>query len=85
MPINLLRRLAEGPLPTTVTQPGEVLQVRMLQAAGYVYAKIPFPRAEGWHWRQGPATVYQVTALGYKAMRWFGPPHSDAPEKDREG
>ena len=61
-------------MPATVTDGGDVVQLRILQAAGHVFAKVPFTRTEGWRWRQDAAVVYQVTPLGYKVLRWFGPP-----------
>jgi hypothetical protein len=83
MPMGLLRRLAESQMPATVTESGDVMQLRILQAAGHIYAEVPLPRAEQWQWRQDAATVYQVTPLGYKVLRWFGPP-GGAIEKDHE-
>lgn len=84
MPMTLLRKLAESPMPATVTDLGNIMQLRILRAAGHVLAKVPLPRPEGWHWRQDPATVYSVTPLGLKVLRWFGPSDLQAPEKDRE-
>jgi len=84
MPMHLLRRLADSEMPAEVTETGDIIQLRILQAAGHVYANVPFPHGESWHWKQDPATVYQVTALGMKMLRWFGPPSIGALEKDRE-
>ena len=78
MPMNLLRRLADSEMPAEVTDTGDIIQLRILQAAGHVFAKIPLPRGEHWHWKQDPATIYQVTALGMKMLRWFGPPSTES-------
>lgn len=85
MPMDLLAHLADVGVPTTLTQTSHVYKLRILVSAGHVYASIPIPRyhVDG-SWRQEPATVHMITALGYKVLRYFGPtrpapllPHSD--------
>ncbi len=85
MPMKLLAQLFEEAMPAQLTEPTELRKLRVLSVAGHVHASIPLPyiTLDG-RWRQEPATVHQVTALGHKVLRYFGPTRSaQVLEKDR--
>ena len=85
MPMKLLAQLFEGVTPAQLTEPVELRKLRVLSVAGHVYASIPLPYVtlDG-RWHQDPATVHQVTPLGHKVLRYFGPARSaQVFEKDR--
>ena len=70
MPMQLLLALADAELPLDVADPQAVEKLRILQAAGHVLCEVQGP-----HGVDSPCAVrvYEVTALGYKALRYFGP------------
>ncbi|CAN7755152.1 MULTISPECIES: hypothetical protein [unclassified Variovorax] len=77
MPMKLLEELANAELPIKLSNSAHVDKLRILAAAGHVLSDIP----KQWHdpdqrGSQRPATVFQVTPLGYKALRYFAPPKS---------
>ena len=85
MPMKLLAYLFEEAMPARLTEPAELRKLRVLSVAGHVHASIPLPyiTLEG-QWHQDPATVHQVTPLGHKVLRYFGPARSaQIFEKDR--
>jgi hypothetical protein len=85
MPMQLLDQLFDGVMPVHVTQPAEVRKLRILTVAGHVHASIPLPyfTLDG-QWHQDPATVHEVTPLGHKVLRYFGPARpAQVFEKDR--
>jgi uncharacterized protein (UPF0128 family) len=85
VPMKLLAQLFEKAMPAQVTEPAELRKLRVLSVAGHVHASIPLPYVtlDG-RWHQDPATVHQVTALGHKVLRYFGPARSvQSFEKDR--
>jgi hypothetical protein len=76
-PMELLQELTDAELPIRVSNRADIDKLRILQAAGYILSDIP----RQWHHpdqreSQGPATVFQVGPLGYKALRYFAPPKS---------
>lgn len=74
--MTLLQTLAQAELPLKVDDENDIRKLRVLVSAGHVYASIPLPRIDlSGQWRQDPATVHQVTALGHKVLRYFGPSH----------
>jgi hypothetical protein len=74
MPMDLLHQLSQTPLPAQVVEPHAIYKLHVLRVAGHVFASIPSPQyAIDGRWHQGPATVHQVTALGRKVLRYFGP------------
>jgi hypothetical protein len=71
--MDLLEELADAELPVRVTRPSDIDKLRILEAAGHIRSDL-----RG-HWgepdlREGPATVFQITPLGYKALRYFASP-----------
>lgn len=69
MPMELLPALADADLPLEFVNPVVQDTLRILHDAGYILCSFPplkQPRTRG-------ASVHQVTALGNKALRHFGP------------
>jgi len=68
MPMELLYTLRAQSLPYELTDVDDIEKLRVLQGAGHVYADIPA-------WSPGsqkPATVVQITPLGFRAMQYLG-------------
>ena len=69
MPMELLRHIAQQPLPYTVYAPAEIDKLRVLRAAELVSAFIPpaesLPSGCESH---RPAQVLAITAKGQKAL-----------------
>lgn len=63
MPMELLRELAQTPLPCTLTSEQEVDRLRVLRAAGHVAAMLPKPGTEAQLCR-----VLAITASGRQAL-----------------
>lgn len=63
MPMELLKELAERPLPATFTNLAEIDKLRVLRAAGLVAAMLPAPGAP-----EGFARVLAVTPKGRVAL-----------------
>jgi hypothetical protein len=85
VPMKLLDQLYDTAMPAELAESTEVCKLRILRVAGHVYASIPLPcvTLDG-RWHQEPATVHQVTPLGHKVLRYFGPARStQVLEKDR--
>lgn len=79
MHLELLHALARAPLPVQVSEPSDIDTLRALQAAGQVRAQIPPARQGlGGHEEQAPAVVFEITRLGWMAVRAFRPPADDA-------
>lgn len=74
MPMELLHRLSQTPLPAQVVDPNAIYKLHVLRTAGHVFASIPSLCywSDG-QWHQSAATFHQVTALGHKVLRYFGP------------
>jgi hypothetical protein len=86
VPMKLLDQLFDGAMPAQLTEPSDVRKLRILSMAGHVHATIPLPHftLDG-RWQQDPATVHQVTPLGHKVLRYFGPARpAQVLEKDRD-
>jgi hypothetical protein len=83
--MDLLHQLSQTPLPAQVVEPQAIYKLHVLRVAGHVFASIPSPQyAINGRWHQAPATVHEVTALGRKVLRYFGPvEQSVSCEKDR--
>jgi hypothetical protein len=64
MAYELLKKIAEGELPMTLTAQVEIEDVRVLRDAGYVKAEIS-PSEDS------PAVVTALTPLGRTAIRYF--------------
>jgi hypothetical protein len=74
MPLNLLQRLAQSPLPATVADAGEIDVVHILVLAGHVRARIPPPEhPPGGRPHQPPAQVTAITPLGWQSLALFTP------------
>jgi hypothetical protein len=70
MCMNLLKQLADRPLPYTVSDPAQIDRLRVLQAARLAIVLIPAPHVECDHrMRQNPATVLEITPAGWQALR----------------
>lgn len=63
MPMELLKELADMPLPATFTTTAEVDKLRVLRAAGLIAAMLPSPGTRG-----GFARVLTITAEGKAAL-----------------
>ena len=63
MPMELLKVLAQTPLPATVTALAEIDKLRVLRAAGLVAAMLPAPGA-----RRGFARVLTITPKGREVL-----------------
>jgi len=74
MALELLRRLAAQPLPCTVDEPGEIVLLRALRAAGLVQANVPRPLTVGGRPFNLPATAQVVTRKGWEALLAASPP-----------
>lgn len=76
MPMKLLERLSKKTMPVEMTDPKDVFNLYILKAAGYIYATIPFPHyALDGRWHREPATVRQLTPLGYTVLNYLQPTH----------
>ena len=75
-PIDLLRRLADTPLPARVVDQAEIEALCILELSGSVKAAIPaatgVPGGLG-QARRAPARVDEVTRLGLRMLRYFVP------------
>jgi len=69
MPMNLLDQIADRPMSyvTNATR-GGTKHLRVLQRAGYVLCQLPSDQMH-----RHEAVVHQVTALGRRVLRHFGP------------
>jgi hypothetical protein len=83
--MDLLYRLSQTSMPAQVVEPNAIYKLHVLKTAGHVFASIPaLHYASDGQWHQAPATVHQITALGYKVLRYFGPGDpAEYGEKDR--
>ena len=82
MRTNLLRKLAGARLPCTEADPATIDGLRVLEAAGHIKVLIPPPHVDCDDClRQEPATVFEITALGWKALA-ADAPAEDAPPPD---
>ena len=68
MPINLLDQIADRPMPYVTNDEREIEHLRVLHKAGHVLCQLP---SEQMH--RNEAVVHQVTALGRRVLRHFGP------------
>ena len=69
MPMELLRHIAQQPLPYTVYAPAELDKLRVLRAAELVSAFIPPPESlPGGSESHKPAQVLAITPKGHKAL-----------------
>ncbi|SFB74561.1 hypothetical protein SAMN05216344_102203 [Polaromonas sp. OV174] len=62
MPVELIREIADKRLPLTLTNPADIDKLRVLNAAGFVIARLPRVNEP-----QTRATVLALTAKGRKA------------------
>lgn len=81
MPMELLRKLANARFPSPIANRDEVEKLRRLDAAGHVKALIPAPHFDCDDClRQDPATVFEITPHGRKALGGEWPaPSADEP------
>ncbi|MBK7719399.1 MAG: hypothetical protein WAT33_13050 [Giesbergeria sp.] len=63
MPMELLRELAQMPLPCTLSDERDIDRLRVLRAAGYIAAMLPMPGSQS---RLG--RVLAITAEGREAL-----------------
>ena len=63
MPMELLRELADRPLPCTLTSERDIDRLRVLRAAGHIVALLPTPGSES---RLG--RVLAITNEGRRAL-----------------
>jgi len=68
MPMNLLDQIADRPMPYVTNDKKEIENLRVLHKAGHVLCQLP---SEQIHRHE--AVVHQVTALGRRVLRHFGP------------
>lgn len=69
MHTNLLRKLAKARLPCTEADPATIEGLRVLEAAGHIKVLIPPVHVDCDDClRQEPATVLEITLLGWKAL-----------------
>jgi len=69
MPMELLRHIAQQPLPYTVYAPAELDKLRVLRAAELVSAFIPPPESlPGGSESHKPAQVLAITPKGHQAL-----------------
>lgn len=59
MPVELLRAIADKPLPLTITDPADIDKLRVLRAAGHIAVLLPPPGTD-----QGFARVLHITTEG---------------------
>ena len=59
MPVELLKAIANQPMPLTITDPADIDKLRVLRAAGHVVALLPSPSTD-----QSFARVLHVTPKG---------------------
>lgn len=59
MPVELLKAIANKPLPLTITDPADIDKLRVLRAAGHVVVLLPSPGSD-----QAFARVLHVTPKG---------------------
>lgn len=70
MCMELLQRLANARLPLTIVEPEQIDKVRRLDAASYIAGFIPRIHLDtDRRARQDPASVMQITARGYDALK----------------
>lgn len=78
MPMKLLHRLSRETMPFEMTDPKDLYNLQILRAAGYISASIPLPYyAFDRKWHREPATIHQLTPLGYMVLRYLGSIHSN--------
>lgn len=63
MPMELLREIAEGSLPMSISEESSIDKIRILAAAGMVIAELPEPGASG------VALVMTVTGFGRATLK----------------
>ena len=63
MPMELLRELAQMPLPCTLSDERDIDRLRVLRAAGYIAAMLPMPGSQS---RLG--RVLAITSEGREAL-----------------
>jgi hypothetical protein len=63
MPVELLKAIANKPLPLTITDPNDIDKLRVLRAAGYMTVLLPSPGGD-----QRFARVLHITAKGRAAV-----------------
>jgi hypothetical protein len=79
--LELLRRVAAFELPCSIADPGEIVLLRALRAAGLVQASIPqLMRVNGYPYQQA-ATVHLVTRQGWDALNTLDVPLTTAGRK----
>ncbi len=59
MPVELLKSIANNPLPLTITDPADIDKLRVLRAAGHVVVLLPSPGTN-----QAFARVLHITSEG---------------------
>lgn len=69
MRYRLLSSLYAGPLPAIVSNPSDILDIAILQAAGMIEAVLPQAANDGGCGYDGPAAVTRVTTLGLEAIK----------------
>ena len=74
MPISLLHKIAQQPLPIAVSGGSNIDAVRILSLAGHIKADVPKPIRTLGGYAQPDATVVAVTALGRSMLRRFPQP-----------
>jgi hypothetical protein len=76
MPMKLLEQISRKTMPVELTGSKDVFNLHILRAAGYVYATIPLAHysIDG-RWHREPATVRQLTPLGYAVLKYLKPTH----------
>ena len=77
MLIKLLDQLTREALPVCVADGGQIDAIRTLVLAGHVRADIPPPARTLGGYRQPPAKVLEVTALGREMALRFVQPSPD--------
>ena len=74
MPMNLLNQIANHQMPYVTKDDCEIERLRILSKAGHVLCELPSERLQKHH-----AVVHQVTALGRRVLRHFGPSTTSRP------
>lgn len=69
MPMQLMQTLADAELPLEIVNPAVKEELRILHDAGYIICGFPPLALAGTQ----AVRVDLVTALGLKALRYFGP------------
>lgn len=67
--MELLQALADADLPIEIFNPAVQQELRILHQAGHIICSFPPFKTT----QPQPARVHMVTALGHKALRYFGP------------